>query len=90
MPATGFSIGFERVIEILGKNRGREGRADRIAVLFDDSKEGLGRACGAPRSSVAQGRLVALERRREAREPSARPWRSKATTGRPWSGSTGW
>jgi histidyl-tRNA synthetase len=62
VPATGFSIGFERVIEILGK-RGRPGeRADRIAVLFEDSEAGLGRALEAARTLRAQGHSVALER----------------------------
>ena len=62
VPATGFSIGFERVVEILGKSRVE--RADqRIAVLFDDSAEGLGRALRAARELRAQGHLVALERR---------------------------
>jgi histidyl-tRNA synthetase len=61
VPATGFSIGFERVVEILGKSR--VGGADRrVAVLFDDSEEGLGRALRAARELRAQGHLVALER----------------------------
>ena len=62
VPATGFSIGFERVIEILTNAPSEGARADRIAVLFDDSEEGLGRALRAARELRAQGHLVALER----------------------------
>ncbi|MCI0547010.1 MAG: histidine--tRNA ligase [Candidatus Rokubacteria bacterium] len=62
VPATGFSIGFERVIEILGKSRAQGDRADRVAVLFDDAEGGLGRALRTARELRAQGHLVALER----------------------------
>jgi histidyl-tRNA synthetase len=62
VPATGFSIGFERVIEILGKGRGESGRPTRLAMLFDDSEGALGRALAGARALRAQGHLVALER----------------------------
>jgi histidyl-tRNA synthetase len=68
VPATGFSIGFERVVEILG--RSRVGGTDRrVAVLFDDSAEAIGRALRAARELRAKGHLVALER--QARSPGA-------------------
>jgi histidyl-tRNA synthetase len=68
VPATGFSIGFERVVEILGK--GRVAGADRrVAVLFDDSAGGVGRALRAARALRAKGHLVALER--QGRSPGA-------------------
>jgi histidyl-tRNA synthetase len=69
VPATGFSIGFERVIEILTKTSSQGARADRVAVLFDDSEAGLGRALRAARELRTQGHLVALER--EARSLGA-------------------
>ena len=61
VPATGFSIGFERVIEILGKSRAPGGDR-RVAVLFEDSGDALGRALRAARELRAKGHLVALER----------------------------
>jgi histidyl-tRNA synthetase len=69
VPATGFSIGFERVVEILGKSR-VAGADRRVAVLFDDSAEGLGRALRAARELRAKGNLVALER--QGGSPGAR------------------
>ena len=62
VPATGFSIGFERVIEILGKRPAETERPARVAVLFDDSEGALGRALAVARTLRAQGHLVALER----------------------------
>jgi histidyl-tRNA synthetase len=68
VPATGFSIGFERVVEILGRSRAAD--ADRrVAVLFEDSAQGLAGALRAARELRAKGNLVALER--QARSPGA-------------------
>lgn len=70
VPATGFSIGFERVIALLAERPGAaEPAARRVAVLFEDTREALGRALQAARVLREQGCLVALERR--ARSPGA-------------------
>jgi histidyl-tRNA synthetase len=64
VPATGFSIGFERVVDILSRRPGGPARATRrVAVLFDDSATGLRGALHGARQLRAQGFLVALERR---------------------------
>jgi histidyl-tRNA synthetase len=63
VPATGFSIGFERVVDILGNLEGRPARGDRrIALLFEESGPELGGVLGAAQALRAQGYLVALER----------------------------
>jgi histidyl-tRNA synthetase len=63
VPATGFSIGFERVVDILGKRDGRAVRAERrVALLFDESAQELGDVLRAARELRGQGLLVALER----------------------------
>ena len=63
IPATGFSIGFERVVDILGKLRGRTaGNEKRIALLFDESAQDLGGLLRVAQELRAQGHLVALER----------------------------
>jgi histidyl-tRNA synthetase len=70
VPATGFSIGFERVVDILGKLPGAVARpGKRLALLFDESAEDLGRALRAAHALRGQGHLVALER--QARNPGA-------------------
>ena len=70
VPATGFSIGFERVVDILGKLRGVTARSEkRIALLFDESAEDLGVLLRAAQELRAQGHLVALER--QMRSPGA-------------------
>jgi histidyl-tRNA synthetase len=72
VPACGFSIGFERLIAILGE-RGRPGDAAepravaaprRIALLVDD-ETALARALRAACALRAQGDLVSLELRRK-------------------------
>ena len=72
VPACGFSIGFERLIAILGA-RGVPGRragatgavsARRIALLLDDETD-LPRALPAARGLRASGDLVSLELRRK-------------------------
>jgi histidyl-tRNA synthetase len=67
VPATGFSIGFERVIEILGQSRSRREGAARLAVLFDESEGALLWALASARALRAQGHLVALERQARSR-----------------------
>jgi histidyl-tRNA synthetase len=64
VPATGFSIGFERVVDILGRRAGTEAGADqRIALLFDESAPELGGLLRAAETLRREGHLVALERR---------------------------
>ena len=70
VPATGFSIGFERVVDILGRMQGRTAGGDRrIALLFEESGQELGAVLRAAQALRAQGYLVALER--QMRHPGA-------------------
>ncbi|HEU4440220.1 MAG TPA: histidine--tRNA ligase [Methylomirabilota bacterium] len=64
VPATGFSIGFERVIGIL-MERGASGEseAERIALVFDDAMPALGPVLNLARDLRDQGRHVLLEAR---------------------------
>jgi histidyl-tRNA synthetase len=63
VPATGFSIGFERVVDILGKAGGRAGHGEyRVALLFDESAQELAAVLRAAQDLRKQGFLVALER----------------------------
>ena len=71
VPACGFSIGFERLIAILGERGDRVVRGGgaaeaprRIALLLDDDAV-LPRALEAARTLRAQGDLVSLELRRK-------------------------
>jgi histidyl-tRNA synthetase len=70
VPACGFSIGFERLIAILGESgarleaMARPAPARRIALLVDDDS-GLPRALPAARALREQGELVSLELRRQ-------------------------
>jgi len=63
VPATGFSIGFERVISIL-LERGPASEADgeRVALVFDEA-EGLGPVLALARDLREQGKAVLLETR---------------------------
>jgi histidyl-tRNA synthetase len=64
VPATGFSIGFERVVDILGKRPDRIARAERrVALLFDETDPEPRRMVEAAQGLRARGLLVALERR---------------------------
>ena len=81
VPATGFSIGFERVVDILGRIEGRTARDDRrIALLFDEAAQELGAraagGAGAPGPGAASWRSSA---RRGTRARSAPRWRSRDT-----------
>jgi histidyl-tRNA synthetase len=72
VPACGFSIGFERLIAILGDRGGRPGAlvrsaaepSRRIALLVDDERS-LSHAVQAARALREQGDLVSLELRRK-------------------------
>jgi histidyl-tRNA synthetase len=64
IPATGFSIGFERVVDLLAKMPGRSEREGKlIALLFDDSAHSLADVLRVAEKLRARGLLVALERR---------------------------
>jgi histidyl-tRNA synthetase len=62
VPATGFSIGFERVIGILLERRalGAEG-PERIAFVFDEDTRHLGAILARARTLWEQGHVVLLE-----------------------------
>jgi histidyl-tRNA synthetase len=63
VPATGFSIGFERVIGILmERGSSAEGDGERVALVFDDTMD-LTPVLGLARQLREQGRQVLLETR---------------------------
>ncbi|HEY2992419.1 MAG TPA: histidine--tRNA ligase [Methylomirabilota bacterium] len=71
VPACGFSIGFERLVAILGERGGAIGagapagaQGRRIALVVDDSAE-VGAALAAARGLRAAGDLVSVELRRK-------------------------
>jgi histidyl-tRNA synthetase len=62
IPATGFSIGFERVISILlERGAATEADGDRVALVFDEAA--LGPVLGLARDLREQGKVVLLEAR---------------------------
>jgi histidyl-tRNA synthetase len=64
VPATGFSIGFERVIGILmERGPSSETEAERVALVFDDTISTLGPVLNLARDLREQGRHVLLEAR---------------------------
>ena len=64
VPATGFSIGFERVVDILGRRPvGLAGGDRRLALLFDEAAAELEGVLRIAQELREQGHLVALERR---------------------------
>ena len=63
VPATGFSIGFERVVDILSRMPTRLGAEKRVAFLFDEATVDLSPVLQATQDLRDQGHLVALERR---------------------------
>jgi histidyl-tRNA synthetase len=61
VPATGFSIGFERVISILlERGSALEAEGERVALVFDE-EESLGPALALARDLREQGKAVLLE-----------------------------
>ena len=63
VPATGFSIGFERVISILlERGPATEADGERVALVFDEA-EGLGPVLALARDLREQGKAVLLETR---------------------------
>jgi histidyl-tRNA synthetase len=72
VPATGFSIGFERIVEILKERRGLPAaEAQRVALLFDEGVD-LRELVAAARTLREGGCIVSLEpqRRRMSRQLS--------------------
>ena len=62
VPATGFSIGFERVINILsGRAGGGVDRQARTAIVFDEDTAHLGTVLAMARDLWDDGRVVSLE-----------------------------
>jgi histidyl-tRNA synthetase len=62
VPATGFSIGFERVIGILmERGPSAEAEAERVALVYDDTTATLGPVLNLARDLREQGRHVLLE-----------------------------
>jgi histidyl-tRNA synthetase len=66
VPATGFSIGFERVVSILAELGGGPDRAEkRVALLYDEVGDPLPEVLGAARRLRSAGMSVSLELRRK-------------------------
>ncbi len=70
VPATGFSIGFERVVSILLEGRnGPARREPRIALVFDEGADDLQAVLRVARRLRAEGLSVSLEVRGKKRGP---------------------
>jgi histidyl-tRNA synthetase len=66
VPATGFSIGFERVVSILTELGSGPGRAEkRVALLFDEVSDALPEVLRVARRLRSEGKSVSLELRRK-------------------------
>jgi histidyl-tRNA synthetase len=64
VPATGFSIGFERVVSILMAGAPTRPAQDRrIALMFDESHDDLAAVLGVARRLRAEGLAVSVEAR---------------------------
>jgi histidyl-tRNA synthetase len=64
VPATGFSIGFERVISILlERGPATEADGDRVVLVFDEAEVALGPVLALARDLRDQGKQVLLEAR---------------------------
>jgi histidyl-tRNA synthetase len=62
VPATGFSIGFERVVGLLlGRPRAPRAAEDRVALVFEDEATPLARALAMARELRSRGSIVLLE-----------------------------
>jgi histidyl-tRNA synthetase len=94
VPATGFSIGFERVIGLLVE-RGTpvEAEAERIVLVFDETMPALGPVLTLARDLREQGKMVLLETRskrlgKQLQELEARGFRKIGVVGE--DGSVEW
>ena len=63
VPATGFSIGFERVIGILMEQRPAVAEGERVVLVFDEAMPALGPVLSLARDLRDQGKQVLLETR---------------------------
>ena len=64
VPATGFSIGFERVISILlERGPATEADGERVVLVFDETETALGPVLALARDLREQGKQVLLEAR---------------------------
>ncbi|MGH7421292.1 MAG: ATP phosphoribosyltransferase regulatory subunit, partial [Candidatus Rokuibacteriota bacterium] len=64
VPATGFSIGFERVISILlERGTATEADGERVALVFEEAGEALGPVLALARDLRERGKQVLLEAR---------------------------
>ncbi len=64
VPATGFSIGFERVISILmERGAAADGDGERVVLVFDEAMPALGPVLSLARDLREQGKHVLLETR---------------------------
>jgi histidyl-tRNA synthetase len=83
VPATGFSIGFERVVSILLERAaaGATGRPRRVALLVEEATPDLRPVLERARALRAEGHLVSLELRR-----SGRNWRPQTLAGQGFDG----
>ncbi|MBI3454469.1 MAG: histidine--tRNA ligase [Candidatus Rokubacteria bacterium] len=68
VPATGFSIGFERVVSILTERAGGRGRRrERVAMIFDEAAPDLRPVLEKARELRSKGLAVSLEIRAKRR-----------------------
>lgn len=64
VPATGFSIGFERVVSLLMDRQGLRGRRQkRVALIFEERKDDLATVLAAARALRTDGFAVSVELR---------------------------
>jgi histidyl-tRNA synthetase len=82
VPATGFSIGFERVVSILTELGSGPGRTEkRVALLFDEVSDDLPEVLGAARRLRSAGASVSLELRRKNSNRQLQELREHGYTG---------
>jgi histidyl-tRNA synthetase len=82
VPATGFSIGFERVVSILQERAaGGAGRTRRVALLVEEAAPDLRPVLERARALRAEGHLVSLEIRRPGRN-----WKPQTLAGQGFDG----